>query len=135
MSERRKIDEMAPAGRSGEDRRIIERLSNPRIHAEFKQIQFWVRSLGFLFLFFAVARLGRGIYDGKPLAITTELFFAVVKGIFAALLFRYAHAIGLYLKNESLSNFEIAFERQQEFWKSTGIFAFIFVVVGLAFFL
>jgi hypothetical protein len=128
--ERRKKDEIAPAGRSGEDRRIIERFSNPRIHGEAKQIQMWVRGMGALILAGAIGNIVKGIISGKAIDITSELFFSVFMVIFSALLFKYAYSVGQYLRNESIQNLEISFERQHEFWKGMGIFAFIFVLVS-----
>lgn len=133
MSERRKRDVLAPGSRSGEDRRIIERLSNPRITEDFKHIQKWVRGMGLMILAGAAGKFLAALLQVEPMVIAYEAFFTVFMVIFAVLLFKYAYAIDLFLKNESVTNLETATERQHDFWRSTGIFAFIFIVVGLIF--
>jgi len=129
--ERRKHDEMAPGTRSGSDRRIIERFSNPRVVRDFRLIQIWVRGMAFMILAGAVGKLVAGLISVEPLKMVYEAFFSVFMLIFATLLLKYAHAIGLFLSNESVSNLELSIELQQNFWQSTGIFVFIFVVVNM----
>lgn len=131
MSERRKKDELAPGSRSGSDRRVIERFSNSRVARDFRYIQMWVRGMAFMILAGAIGKLAAGLASVEPMLMVYEAFFAVFMLIFAILLLKYAHAIGHYLKNESVTNLEASVERQFEFWQSTGIFVFIFVVVNV----
>lgn len=131
--ERRKHDELAPGSRSGSDRRIIERFSNPKVTQDFRHIQLWVRGMAFMILAGATGKFVAGLVSVEPMKIAYEAFYSVFMLIFAILLMKYAHAIGLFLKNESVTNLEMSVERQHEFWQSTGIFAFIFIVVNLIF--
>jgi hypothetical protein len=133
MSERRKRGEMDPGARSGEDRRIIERFSNPRVTQDFKHIQMWVRGMGLMILAGAIGKFVAGLVSVEPMMMAYEAFFSVFMLIFALLLFKYAYAIGLFLKNESVGNLEMTFERQHDFWRIIGIFSFIFIVVNLVF--
>lgn len=135
MSERRKRPETPEDGRSGEDRRVIERFSNPRIQSDLSQIFFWVRALATLIFVGAASRVAFSLYKGRVLEVAFESFFGVCMIIFSVLLFRYARSINNYLKNESIGNLEEAFENQHLFWKSLGIVMAIFVVVNFIFFI
>ncbi len=133
MSERRKRDEMAPGTRSGDDRRIIERFSNPSVYSDFIQILRWVRGMACIILAGAIAKVISGVLSEKPIVIAYEVFFATFMIIFAILLFKYASSINKFLKNESVTNLEVAFEYQHEFWKSAGIFMFLFTIINFIF--
>ncbi len=126
--ERRKRDEQAPGTRSGSDRRIIERFSNPRVSRDFELIKLWVRGMAFLILAGAIGNLVAALISVEPIAIAYEAFFSVFMLIFAVLLLKYAHAINLFLTNESVTNLEQSIELQLDFWQTSGIFVFIFVV-------
>ena len=133
MAERRKKDDIPDEGRSGADRRVIERLSNPRIFTEVKQIHFWVKGLAILMTVAAMFRLGWSLYQGAAAVFVQEFSNVVFMMIFAVLLFQYSRALSNYLKNESIANFEHATERQHIFWKSVGIFSFLFIVFSILF--
>lgn len=116
--------------REGSERRMIERISEPRVKDQYGQIRLWVNLIAGLAVGTAVLDLGF-TFAREASHITQAVFETVFLLLFASLLFQYSWAIGRFTQNESVSNLNLAVEKQLAFWKTLGIFLSLFLVVYL----
>jgi preprotein translocase subunit SecG len=118
--------------REGADRRMIERFSDGRVSAALTQTKIWLRVLAGFLIVAAIAEVIRGCLNGVH-----EILFAVFIGtflaLFAILLLQYSTTINYYLKNESVNNLSAVHDRELTLWKTTGIFAILFLIIYIVF--
>lgn len=114
--------------RQEEDRRKVERVSNPAIREQLRLIGICLKVLMTVTLFKTVYHLVDGFSDGASTEVAFGLFLAVIFISIFILLFRYSAAIKDFLFNESYGNLEKAFERQATFWIATCFLSVIWII-------
>ena len=122
---------MADRRNQGRDRRIIERFSDTRVREGMMQIRFWIRVVFGLLVAIAMVRLAYGAYRGAQF-ITHSIFDSTFLAIYASTIYQYDRSIGLYLENESVSNFERTVDRQRNIWMVFSILSGLYLLVSIA---
>ena len=121
-------------------------MTNPATSAivdSMRGIQPWVRFSGvllfisaFLSLLAVIDALTGGNFLTAPHSSSEELMLAVLMGVINIIfecilgycLFAYAIRIGYFVKNGVVSDLESALNMHRQFWKSSGIYAIVFIV-------
>jgi hypothetical protein len=112
------------------DRRVIERFSEPRVRSVMEQIRTWLKILAGMCCLVAAGIIADGVLRGID-AIPAGIFVGTFLIMFAVLLFQYSVSIDFYLKNESVNNLSSTFERQLMLWKTTGILSALILAIYL----
>lgn len=124
---------MERRGESDDDRRKIERFTNPAMRSHLLQIRTSLRILIVLGLGLAIYVLFQGIYQGSPEDLTSSLLVMVVFLSSVVIFFRYHNSISFYLTNESGSNLDRTMESQSVAWLSIAFMAAIGTLVYFLF--
>lgn len=111
-----------------DDRRIIERISNPQMNSHLKQLR-WL--LLFLTLLMAAFAGYNGITAITQTGISYNVFCVFKFSTLAILFWRYYASVLLFLENESNSNLERMMERQLVLWIALAFFASIYAVSAM----
>ncbi len=122
------VEKRRKANREGQDRRIIQRLSDPRVATELKEIRLWVRGLAVMGFSISAFQVVRAFFFG-PEQLALTILLASVFLILAVILTQYSRAISFYLANESITNLVKSIERQLAFWRSLGILLFLALLI------
>ena len=110
------------------DRRIIERFSDSRVRHGVIQIQIWVRIILGIMIIALIGRLAYLIYQG-PRYITVGVFEGTLLTILITIVYSYEKSLGIYLSNESVSNFVTSIERQKNVWLYSTILIGIYLIL------
>lgn len=114
-----------------DDRRKIERFTNPPVRSHFRQTQILINIMS-LFAFSAgIFQLGRGFYYGMPETVTMGVFKSVLAFVVTVFLIRYGKALTNYLANESMGSLDRAMESQAALWF---IIFFLTIIYGITYF-
>jgi hypothetical protein len=117
-----------------EDRRKIERFTNPPVRSHFRQIHIIINFLTLLSFAGGVYHLARGFYHGDSDNIVMGVFMSVLAFVVTTFMFRYGTALRDYLSNESLGNLDRAMETQSALWFviafMSGIYTVIYFIFG-----
>ena len=117
--------------RQDDDRRKVERFSNPPIREHLRQIAMCLRFLSVLSFSAGAYALIKGVLSGISVDVAFGVFTAFVFGAVTILMYRYAAGIKDYLFNESVGNLEKASERQAMFWI---VLCFLSLIAVIGFF-
>jgi hypothetical protein len=118
--------------RQDDDRRKVERFSNPPIREHLRQIAMCLRFLSVLSFSAGAYVLVKGLMSGISSNVAFGVFTACVFAVFTVLMHRYAAGIKDYLGNESVGNLEKASERQAMLWI---VLCFLAVIMCIGFFI
>ena len=128
MSERRQTQI-----EGGNDRRVIPRFSDSRVHLSFKQIRTCLVILTGVLGLAAALRIGFAFVKG-PEAISKGAFDTVILAGLAIILFQYSSSIKIYLASESKDALDRTVEQQFVFWRTLTVLVILLLIVqGLSF--
>jgi hypothetical protein len=99
--------------KENDDRRVIERISNPHMRVHFQQLR-W--SLLFMVGFFAAIAV-YNVVNANSIEIFAQRLVVISACVLLVIfLFRFYQAVMMFLENESSSNLDRVLERQSITW-------------------
>jgi len=126
------LGEIVERRQDQEDRRKIERFSNPPVRSHFKQLHILVTYLLVIAFSAGVFHLARGFYFFSPEAISMGVFMAILAFVLTAFMYRYRVALGDYLAKESLGSLDRAMESLAALFF---VIAFLATIYSLTYFI
>ncbi|OFZ16930.1 MAG: hypothetical protein A2Z20_09500 [Bdellovibrionales bacterium RBG_16_40_8] len=113
-----------------DDRRIIDRVSNPHIRMHMGQLKWCL-------LIMTIICGGASLYNVIRAFLRASMSYSIILSIvffiIAFVIWRYYQAVLLFLQNESVSNLDRLLERQSIVWVATVFFSVVFSAVFFIF--
>jgi hypothetical protein len=116
-----------------DDRRKIERFTNPPVRSHFKQIHLFINFLTVFTFSTGVYHVAMGFYKGDSGSVVMGIFMGIMAFVVTTFMFRYSRALKDYLANESLGNLDRAMETQSGLWFVIAFMTIIYTIVYFVF--